>query len=195
MILLFSRVLNNQLTHKVMISNENSASSNLTDDIFLPNQLSDSEESFSSSLSDMIIPYSVRRRRIDLYSESEFQDDGNNDENNTQEEVRDINWHIPSCNQPKIIFSNSSGINTHHSEIFKFTEPHSFYCLFVSNEIFEIIANQTNKYAAKIVLEQRARRLDRWIETNPNEIKRFFGLIIWMGLVRLPKIHLYWSRN
>lgn len=31
-------------------------------------------------------------------------------------------------------------------------------------------------------------------ETNPNEIKRFFGLIIWMGLVRLPKIELYWSK-
>ncbi|CAK9801709.1 PiggyBac transposable element-derived protein 4 [Anthophora quadrimaculata] len=159
--------------------------------------LSDSEESSSSSLSDLMIPFSIRRRRIESDSESEFEDDGNNDENNnnTQEEVSDTNWHIPSCNQPKITFSNSSGINTHRSEIFDYTEPHSFYCLFVSNETFEIIANQINIYAAKIVSEQRSRRLDKWIETNPNEIKRSFGLIIWMGLVRLPKIHLYWSRN
>lgn len=126
----------------------------------------------------MIIPSSVHHCRIESYSESEFEDDGNNDENNTQEEVRDINWHILSCNQPKIIFSNSSGINTHHSEIFEFTEPHSFYCFFVSNEIFEIIANQTNKFATEMVSEERSCRLDRWIETNPNEIKRFFGLII-----------------
>ncbi|XP_025266673.1 uncharacterized protein LOC112638721 [Camponotus floridanus] len=36
--------------------------------------------------------------------------------------------------------------------------------------------------------ELQSHRLDQWYETNPNEIKRFFGLIIWMGLVRLPKI-------
>ncbi|CAK9799711.1 hypothetical protein ANTQUA_LOCUS2200 [Anthophora quadrimaculata] len=175
-----------------MISNEDSASSNSTDDTFLPNpskrcrMLSDSVESSSSSLSDMIIPSSVRRRRIESDSESEVEDDGN-DENNIQE-VRDTNWHIPSFNQVNITFSNLSGINTHHSEIFDYTKLHSFYCLFVSNEIFQIIVNQTNIYAAKIVPEQRSRRLDKWVETNPNEIKRLFGLIIWMGLVRVRKV-------
>ncbi|KAL2723619.1 piggyBac transposable element-derived protein 4-like [Vespula maculifrons] len=32
-------------------------------------------------------------------------------------------------------------------------------------------------------------RLDKWSKTNPNEIKRFFGRIIWIELVRLSKIH------
>ena len=32
--------------------------------------------------------------------------------------------------------------------------------------------------------EQRSNRLDNWVERNPNKIERFFGLIIWMGLVR-----------
>jgi len=183
-----------------MISNEDYASSNSTDDTFLPSTskrcrvLSDSEESSSSSLSDMIIASSVHRRRIESDSESEVEDD-DNDENNTQKEVHDTNWHIPLGNQPTITFSNLSGINTYHSENFSYTEPHSFYCLFVTNEIFEIIANQTNMYAAKILSEQQSRRLDKWVETNPNEIKRFFGLIIWMGIVRLPKIHLHWSRD
>lgn len=26
-------------------------------------------------------------------------------------------------------------------------------------------------------------------------MKRFFGLIIWMGIVKLPEIHLYWSKD
>ena len=43
--------------------------------------------------------------------------------------------------------------------------------------------------------EQRSYRLDQWYETNANEIKRFFGLIIWIGLVRLPKIELYWIND
>lgn len=45
------------------------------------------------------------------------------------------------------------------------------------------------------MLEQRSYRLEQWVETNSNEIKRLFGLIIWMGIVRLPKLYLYWSRD
>ncbi|KAL6433497.1 hypothetical protein ACFW04_006540 [Cataglyphis niger] len=88
-----------------MISNEDSASSNSTNDIFLSSPskrcrvLSDSEKSSSSSLSDLMIPSSIHRRRIESNSESEFEDDGNNDENNTQKEVSDTNWHILSNNE------------------------------------------------------------------------------------------------
>lgn len=72
-----------------MISNEDYASSNSTDDTFLPSPskgcrvLSDREDSSSRCLSDMIIASSVRRRRIE--SDSEVEDVGN-DENNIQEE-------------------------------------------------------------------------------------------------------------
>jgi len=131
-----------------MISNKDYASSNSTDDTFLPSPskrcrvLSDREESSSSSLTDMIIASSVYRR-IESDSENEVEDDGN-DKNNTQEEECDTNWHIPLGNQAKITFSNLSGINTHHSEIFDYTEPHSFYFLFVTKEIFQII--ESNEY-------------------------------------------------
>ena len=40
-----------------------------------------------------------------------------------------------------------------------------------------------------------SKRIDRWVHTNKEEIKRFFGLIIWMGLVKLPSINLYWSTD
>lgn len=77
--------------------------------------LSDREESPPNSLSDMIIASSVRCRRIEL--NSEVGDDGN-DENNTQEEECDTNWHIPLSSQANITFSNSQGINIHHSEFY-----------------------------------------------------------------------------
>jgi len=75
-----------------------------------------------------------------------------------------------------------------------FSKLHSFYFLFYERNIPNYDGNQMNIYAAQIMSEQRSHHLDKWVETNPNEIKRFFCLIIWMGLVRLPKI-LYWSRN
>lgn len=149
--------------------------------------LSDSVESSSSSLSDMIRASAVRRYRIESDSETKVEDDNNN-EDDIQEEF-DVNWRIPVGNQARITFS--TGINTCQSEIFDCTEPHSFYFLFVTDKIFEMIANQTNIYASQRKSEQRSYRLDQWHDTNSNELKRFFGLIIWMGLVRLPKIELY----
>lgn len=49
---------------------------------------------------------------------------------------------------------------------------------------------QMNLYAAQIISEEQLHRLDEWSETNPNEIKRYFALIIWIELVRLHKFHL-----
>ncbi|CAD1472666.1 unnamed protein product [Heterotrigona itama] len=34
-------------------------------------------------------------------------------------------------------------------------------------------------FAAQIISEQRSHRLDKWFETDPTELKRFFRLIIW----------------
>ena len=63
------------------------------------------------------------------------------------------------------------------------------------NELFKKIAEQTNLYAAQKLEFGHAHRLIKWRETNKSEIKRFFGLILWMGLVKLPAIHQYWSND
>uniref|UniRef100_A0A182RWV0 PiggyBac transposable element-derived protein domain-containing protein n=1 Tax=Anopheles funestus TaxID=62324 RepID=A0A182RWV0_ANOFN len=38
-------------------------------------------------------------------------------------------------------------------------------------------------------------RLNKWIDTNPDEIKQMLGLMIWMGLVPLGRLDSYWSEN
>ncbi|KAI4472918.1 hypothetical protein M0804_015556 [Polistes exclamans] len=35
----------------------------------------------------------------------------------------------------------------------------------------------------------------KWTLTNKNELKRLFGLLIWMGMVNLPSLRLYWSQD
>ncbi|KAL6419530.1 hypothetical protein ACFW04_013788 [Cataglyphis niger] len=59
---------------------------------------------------------------------------------------------------------------------------------------FMDIAEQTNIYATQILSQKRSSRLNQWIPTNKFEIKKLFGLLIWMGLVKLPEISLYWNR-
>ncbi|GBM95425.1 hypothetical protein AVEN_79327-1 [Araneus ventricosus] len=136
---------------KNMASNEDYSSSTSSDGAVLqrPSKilrlLSDSEKSSVSSWSDMIRASTVRRRRIESDSETENSD---NNENDIPEEF-DVNWSIPLGNKTNNTFSDSSGINTSQSEIFACTEPHDFYFLFVTDEIFEIIAKQTNIYATQ----------------------------------------------
>ena len=38
-------------------------------------------------------------------------------------------------------------------------------------------------------------RASRWKKTNIVELKNFFGLVFYTGIVRLPQLHMYWSTN
>lgn len=69
------------------------------------------------------------------------------------------------------------------------------YQLFVPDELFEEIAEQTNLYAAQKIEARYTQRLAKWTETSKSEIKRLFGLVLWMGLVKLPALHHYWSND
>ena len=65
-----------------------------------------------------------------------------------------------------------------------------FFCLFVSEELFQNIVEETNCYARKCI----ARKPDpKWYETNVAEMQAFFGLQIFFGIHVLPETSLYWS--
>jgi len=70
-----------------------------------------------------------------------------------------------------------------------------FYFLFVTREIFQMIVDETNRYAIRNLAKIKTIRLDKWKSINKNEIKRFFGLLIWMSLMKLFKISSYWCTN
>ena len=51
-----------------------------------------------------------------------------------------------------------------------------------------LIADETNRYAF-----QKKRK--QWVSTNTSEIWTFLGIVILMGIHRLPRIRDYWSTN
>ena len=60
------------------------------------------------------------------------------------------------------------------------------------------IANQTNLFATQYVTANDvtpSARLHKWVPTDIHEIKRFFGLLLFMGIVRMPSISDYWSQE
>lgn len=136
----------------------------------------------SDSSSEIIFP--KKRRRVDIFLSSE------------EEEEIVGEWHDPRGNQPKIVpFTHPSGFVSENLHIGSDIAVETSYQLFVPDELIEEIAYQTNLYASQKLEGGCTQRLAKWTQTNESEIKRFFGLILWMGLVKLPAIYQYWSND
>lgn len=66
--------------------------------------------------------------------------------------------------------------------------PLTYFDLVFSEELFQLIVDQTNSYAS----QSNARE---WDPVTLPEIQAFIGMLILMGLHRLPNIRLYWSSD
>lgn len=58
---------------------------------------------------------------------------------------------------------------------------------------------ETNRYAQQKLNESKVTdvcsRMHKWISINFDEIKKFLGLILWMGFVKINPIANYWSKS
>ena len=66
-----------------------------------------------------------------------------------------------------------------------------YFMLFFDEDLLQHIVDQTNLYAQQNPVGARY----AWYDTTTSEIKAFFGLIIAMGIKRLPSYTDYWSSN
>ena len=42
---------------------------------------------------------------------------------------------------------------------------------------------------------RRSSRLKKWKDTDKTEIKKFLAIVLYMGVVKLPSIQSYWSKD
>ncbi|XP_068619896.1 LOW QUALITY PROTEIN: piggyBac transposable element-derived protein 4-like [Battus philenor] len=85
-----------------------------------------------------------------------------------------------------------------YSNLLKEAGPDQYYDLLVPEEIFEMIAKQTNLFASQNITARQTKpgsRSHSWKPTNKTEIKQFLGLVLFMGVVKLPKLAYYWSKD
>ena len=78
------------------------------------------------------------------------------------------------------------------------SDPYAIYRNFLTDDILELVANETNRYAQQFISTHQLRRrslMRKWKDTNAKEVKKFFGIIIIMGCVQLPQLRLYWSKD
>lgn len=108
-------------------------------------------------------------------------------------------WTTVKGNQPSIKrFSENTNLYEHLKDMAN-ESPAAFYEIMVTDEIFQEIADCTNIFAENEISNNkessRLIKIHQWIPTNHSEIKKFFGLIMFMGIVKLPRLTDYWSKD
>ncbi|VDL68407.1 unnamed protein product [Nippostrongylus brasiliensis] len=63
-------------------------------------------------------------------------------------------------------------------------KPIDFYELFFNSDVLNLLVVETNRYGQE--------KDESW-STNTDQMKRFFGLCLQMGIVKLPSLRDYWS--
>ena len=78
------------------------------------------------------------------------------------------------------------------------SSPMDIYQLLINDEVINHIVLETNRYANQTITSKpptKNSRLYKWTDTNPEEVKKFLGLVQWMGLVRLGTLESYWAKH
>ncbi|XP_049632818.1 piggyBac transposable element-derived protein 4-like [Suncus etruscus] len=75
-------------------------------------------------------------------------------------------------------------------------DPFSLYKLFLTNDILQMIIEETNKYAVQCENNSTSnsrRQQQSWKPVTMGEMNTFIGILLIMGVIQVPEIRLYWS--
>lgn len=117
-----------------------------------------------------------------------------------QPDYSQLVWSNPVGNFLHFDFTGSSGMDENIAGILATAKPIQYFELFITSNLVQEMVDQTNMYAHQY-LENPANdsgphsRVHLWTPTTSEEMRKFLGLIGWMGLVPLPRLPDYWSRN
>nr|XP_023028740.1 piggyBac transposable element-derived protein 4-like [Leptinotarsa decemlineata] len=88
-----------------------------------------------------------------------------------------------------------TGISGPQQELFPEITLLETFLLLVDDEVIHLIVTKTNRFAAQTIASKggtKYSRIKKWASTNPDEIKKFLGLTMCIGLVRLGALPDYW---
>ncbi|CAK9810760.1 PiggyBac transposable element-derived protein 4 [Anthophora quadrimaculata] len=141
---------------------------------------SSSEESYASEdLDDML-------EELAINEEEEL--------NSTTDSLDNIQWNEFANRQHSFSFTGIGGLlmdlpsNISASKVFS---------LFLDEKVISLLVTETNRYAEQKLHQRETAehaRLNRWKPTTSEEMIKFIGLMIWMGLVQTPLVKC-WSTD
>ena len=82
------------------------------------------------------------------------------------------------------------------------TKPYDIFARIISQDVIEFLVDQTNIYFINHIAKiggfeklPQSSRYQRWAPVTPAEMKAFFALFLYIGIVKLPHYRLYWSTH
>jgi len=130
---------------------------------------------------------------------SQSDDDGNtqSDDDASQNEQRPRQWRMADMEEPVIhqfqVPNPGPQVDTDG-----FT-PIQYYQLYLTEALIDLMVTETNRYAQQWKDQhpnpKPYSRTRKWTEIDATELKKFLGLTLLMGLVKQPRIHMYWSND
>lgn len=123
-------------------------------------------------------------------------DDNNN---NANDDFLMENW-LPGDRDPENLdFTGAAGLNE-NVNIPNAPTCYDYFSLFVDDEIFLVMATETNRYAEEYLANDAVNlrlnsRCKKWKETTPDEMKLFIAITIAMGIITRLDTSEYWTTD
>ncbi|RVE52535.1 hypothetical protein evm_002929 [Chilo suppressalis] len=144
--------------------------------------------------SDTFIPSSMLSCDRSSVDEDEFnnviENDDEIDKDDDDDDWDDISEELSNIDE----FVGTSVINVPIDD----KTPSEIYKLFLTEDIIKKMVIETNNYAAQFIENNNLKsksRSNQWNSTNYDEMLRFLGVIMVMGLNKVPHINDYWSKK
>ena len=71
------------------------------------------------------------------------------------------------------------------------TSPLQLFCTFFTDEVWDFLVTETNRYSKLGLPQQRYAR--PWHDVTVEDMKAFVGLLIIIGILQLPRLEMYWQ--
>lgn len=143
---------------------------------------------------------------------SDFDDSDSSSDNDSQVISSDVaadNYGVALCTEgnewccvkkKSVVFGYVSGTRVVTEDaITAHQKPIEYYRIFLDASIMQCMVDETNRNAQQVIMKAGNvtpnSRLNQWQDTDIDEMEKFIGLLIWMGLVKLPSIADYWSTD
>ena len=157
-----------------------------------------SEESSSESFSEMSSSEEDDDDDNQTITESDGEDDI--DANIPPQSSLQPQWKDAITNQRKFCFTGKEELSIHPvpSQRDGKIWPVDVYSLFITDALIDFLVKETNNYADYLISRPnltRNSRLKSWVPTNPTEMRKFLGILLYTGLNPLPSMNLYWSKS
>jgi hypothetical protein len=119
---------------------------------------------------------------------------GNEEEDASEtEDEEEFKWNWDGNYSPDTIFTSKEVKGHTTITLTNSIRPIDVFNKFFTQDVFDLIVQQTNIYGKQKFLEQES--ASNWQNVDERIIRSFLGILIIMGLHQLPRITDYWSRN